>query len=245
MTMTDELAAVHAARRRSPVARSTRTMTRFLVHQAWWYLGIVLVLALGTYAVMLAIDEPTVSVVQFGRQSATWYPFAIAVLLASAHLPAHVAVGMTRASFVRGALLAALVMGAFYTAVFTGAMALEGVVYDAAGWQHRITDTSWFTRDPGDLGAVAAGMFAGVVVAHGSGYLVGVVYQRVGGWWGTLLLPLTAGPVLGVMALLSGWIDDDRLGVPLRWALVALVAAALAVAFAAVARRFALRTTGG
>ncbi len=246
MTTTELLAGARSAGRVGATVRTVRTLTRFLLLQASWYLAIVLVLAVAAIAVMIAlVDEPSVSVVQFGRQSAVWYPFAIAATLHAAFLPAHVAVGMTRASFVRGALLAALVMAVLYSAVFTGAMALEAAVYDAAGWQHRITDGAWFTRDPGDLGAVAIAQLVSVMAAHCGGYLVAATYHRVGGWWGTALLPLTAGPVLGVVGLLSQWVDADLIAPGLRLALAVLATAALAAAFAALARRFAMKPTGG
>ncbi len=241
MTLIDELAAVHHDRLATPAARVTRTLARQMLVQLAWYLGIVVVLALATVGVMLVIDEPTVSVVQFGRQSGVWFPFAIAVIVASGSLPVHIAAGVTRSTFVRGALAAAVGVAVVYAVAFAGALALEGVAYDAVGWQHRITDAAWFSGDAGDIAAVAAGQFASVLVAQCSGYLVGVVYQRVGGWWGTLLLPFTAGPVLGVVALLSQWVDGDVLGAGPRWALAALLAVALAAAFAAVARRFPMR----
>ena len=41
------------------------------------------------------------------------------------------------------------------------------------------------------------------VVAYLSGLLVGITYQRAGGWWGTLALPLTVGPILVVSALFA------------------------------------------
>lgn len=245
MTITDQLAAVQRARLATPFARTTRTITRYLAIQAAWYLGIAVVLALVALAIMMAVTEPTVSIVQFGRQSSVWFPFAVAILLVAAYLPAHVSVGMTRATFVRAALVSALVIGVLYAAAFTGAMALESVVFDAAGWEHKIVDSAWFTRDPGDLTAVAVGQFLSVVVAQCSGYLVAVVYQRVSGVWATLLLPLTAGPVLGVVVLLSEWVDDDVAGSAARWAAAVLAAAVLAVAFARLAARFAMKPAGG
>ncbi len=245
MTIVDELDTARSRRGATPFARVTRTLTRQLAVQLAWYFGIMLVLALGTIAVMLAIDEPTVSVVQFGRQSAVWFPFAIAVIVGSTSLPVHIAAGVTRGTFVRGALAAAVILGVVYAVVFAAALALEGALYDAAGWQHRITDNAWFSSDAGDLVAVLVGQLLSVLVAQCSGYLVGVVYQRVGGWWGTLLLPVTAGPVLGVVALLSEWIDDDALDAVVRLPLAVLVAALLAAAFSAVARRFPMSSTGG
>lgn len=245
MTIVDDLTAARRRRGATPVARATRTLTRQLTVQFAWYLGIVVVLALGTVVVMLAVDEPTVSVVQFGRQSAVWFPFAIAVIVGSTSLPVHIAAGVTRGAFVRAALAAAVILGVVYAVVFAGALAIEGALYDVAGWQHRITDNAWFSSDPDDLVAVLVGQFLSVVVAQCSGYLVGVVYQRVGGWRGTLLLPVTAGPVLGVVALLSQWIDGDALGAGVRLPLAVVLAALLAAAFSAVARRFPMRSTGG
>lgn len=241
MTTTQELAAVHAARRPTAYVRTTRTLTRSLVVMALWYLGTVLVLAVATVAVMVAVAEPTVSVVQFGRQSSAWFPFAIAVITVAAYLPAHVAAGMTREVFVRAALTAAVLLAIFYAVVFTAVTAVETAVYDAAGWQQMITDAGWFTEDAGDLGVVLLGQLVTIAVAQASGYLVAVVYQRVGGWWGTLALPLTAGPVLGVIALLSRWVEGDWLAPPARWAAAVAVGLATAAAFAVLARRFQMK----
>ncbi|MGW6132514.1 hypothetical protein ACWFNE_21005 [Cellulomonas sp. NPDC055163] len=244
-----------AVRRRTPVARTVRHLLAMLLYLAVWFWGIAVVVL--TLAIVLVdrFGEVTTSVAQFARQGGIWFPFSLTVILATTYLPTHVAAGMTRRAFATASLVAGGVTAAVYAAVLTLLIQVERLVYEQAGWTHSLTDvglsatTSGTTVDLGLLFLDYGLMFGSGVV---SGLLVGIVYYRAGGWWGTLALPLTIGPLFLVTALLASdagpfdlaWVVE-RLGpggddVPARVALCVLVLAAQAVVFHRLTRRAAL-----
>lgn len=244
-----------AVRRRTPVARTVRHLLTMLLYLAVWFWGIaVVVLALA----LLLVDrfgEVETSVVQFARQGGIWFPFSLMVILATTYLPTHVAAGMTRRAFATAALVAAGVVATVYAAVLTLLVQVERSVFDLAGWPHTLSDIGLSATSSGtavDLGRLFLDyllMFGSGVV---SGLLVGIVYYRAGGWWGTLALPLTLGPLFLLTALLASdagpfdlaWVVD-RFGtgggdVLARVVLSALIIAAQAAAFHGLTRRAAL-----
>lgn len=244
-----------AVRRRTPVARTVRHLLTMLLYLAAWFWGIAVVVL--TLAIVLVdrFGEITTSVVQFTRQGGIWFPFSLAIILATTYLPTHVAAGMTRRAFATAALVAGAVTAAVYAAVLTLLIQVERAVFDRAGWTHTLSDVGLSATSSGtavDVGRLFLDyglMFTSGVV---SGLLVGIVYYRAGGWWGTLALPLTIGPLFVVTALLASdagpfdlaWVVE-RLGAtgddaPARVALCVLILAAQAVAFHRLTRRAAL-----
>lgn len=229
-----------------PPVRRTRSSTHqaawglIRIHRttAPWFLGIVVTLLVGAVGVMVQVTDDELSIVQFGRHAFTWYPFSMGVIGVAACLGPHVAVGRTRRGFGRGAVLAGLVAGVFWALVLGGLFLLERVVFDLAGWGHRVFEAGWYTFEDGDL----AGMFLGhlllIVTGQMSALLVALGYARLGGGWGTLVLPLTGAPVLAALALLAnvgGWVSAP---VAIVGCLVAMTVAA--VAFMVLVRGYTL-----
>ncbi|MFS0699034.1 hypothetical protein AB6N24_03570 [Cellulomonas sp. 179-A 4D5 NHS] len=244
-----------AVRRRTPTARTARHLLTMLLYLAVWFWGIAVVVL--TVAILLVdrFGDVTTSVVQFARQGGIWFPFSLTIIIATTYLPTHVAAGMTRRAFATAALVASVVTAAVYAGVLTLLIQVERLVYERAGWTHALTDIGLSATSSGtavDLGRLFLDyllMFGSGVV---SGLLVGIVYYRAGGWWGTLALPLTIGPLFLVTALLASdagpfdlaWVverlgpgGDDALA---RVSLCVLIIAAQAAAFHRITRRAAL-----
>lgn len=149
--------------------------------------------------VLLAISSfvaPEMSVVAFGHHAALWFQLAISCGLVWVYLPLHVAHGMTRRSFAQAGLLAAAIAALVYAGAMTTLLVIERSIYSERGWFHGMDSV------PGTT-VMSAGVWPylwGVVMlfAAGSmtGLLVAAVYYRVGGWWGTVWLPLTLAPLL-------------------------------------------------
>ncbi|MBU4336623.1 MAG: hypothetical protein KJ548_08605 [Actinobacteria bacterium] len=226
----------------SPALLTMRTeLRRAAVYSAWFW-----VMATAVVAVATAQYAPLgFSFIGYGRQAVAWFLFSQAITLVAGSLRIHVAAGMTRRSFVRGSLGAHLVIGFAHGVVFVALLQLERLVHQAAGWSFEVHDG----LDPTGtrIGVLLMDFGGSFVVASLSGLLVGIVYQRVSGWWGTLALPLTVGPLLVVLGssggdvgqILLGGVATGQIGVVA--ALVTGAALASAAAFALLSIRAPIR----
>jgi len=223
--------------RSSVRATATWVLGMNLYMAAWFWLMAVVVIT-AALVVINVVGEVNTSVVAFARQGAIWFPFSVLISITAAYLPVHVAAGLTRRSLSFGALIAATGTALVYGGLFGGLLLLERAVFAAFGWQWRILDDISYASSTG-IGPVLVSTTLIFLVAYVSGLLVGMTYQRLGGWGGTLALPLTAGPVLLVFALFAQdagpfstaeWFGGDR---PLLVACVAtlLIVGAMAFAF--------------
>ncbi|MET0789472.1 MAG: hypothetical protein ABWY33_09530 [Cellulomonas sp.] len=232
---------IDTARTRTPGRSSVGATARWLLtmhlYLAMWFWVIVVVVATGALVVIDQVGTVQNSILAFARQGAIWFPFAVFIAITAAYLPVHVAAGLTRRSLALGSIVSAAGTALANGIVFGGLLLLERAVFDALGWRWRILDEV-------SPSAVDAWTFVVVnvltfLVAYVSGLLVCLTYQRVGGWWATLALPLTAGPIFVVAALLAqdtgpfdtaGWLGG---GQPLlvASALSLLIVAAMAFAF--------------
>jgi hypothetical protein len=177
---------------------------------------------------------------------AAWFLFAAGVLTVPVLLPVFVAHGITRRTFaVAGGLLVAgaSVLGAAYLAACYLA---ERAVFAAAGRSPELQGTHLFS-DTGQVQLVLAEsalLLAGYQLA---GWLVGIGYYRLGGLRGTLALPLTLLPLIGVESALNAaaqwpWQVVDLLS--LRDAAGVPVALGLGLAVVAVSLLAVRRLTG-
>lgn len=233
-----------ATRRPERPTTATRPRPAALRHVVGWLLRQHLryvawataVLVAGAVVATLVVDrfsDVDISIVQHGRQGFVWFPFALAIILVTTYQRVHVAAGMTRRVLARATILTGVLTGAVYTAVMVAALQVERVLYGARGWAQQITDTAPLFEDTSEVGLMLVDLGLLFVAAQLSGLLVGSVYQRFGGWWGTLSLPLTVGPVFAMPALLlTTWLDP--LGLPVRVLLAVAVLVACAAAYAAV-----------
>lgn len=184
--------------------RAAGWQTATQIYLSLWYFGLAIVIVPTLLFLISRRFEIEMSAMQYAQQAAVWIPFSVSVVIVLTLLTSHVANGMTRRSFVRGAILAALGTGVVYAAGATALLAAERAVYDRLGWRHGGTDTeSPRLAIAGSLLGHFGGLLLLVCAATLTGLLVAAVYYRVGGRWGTLALPLTLAPLAttGLLAL--------------------------------------------
>lgn len=243
--MTATAATPRDAARRAAAARATRHATRWLLRRNLSLAGwAVLVLVVGVVVGAALVDRLAsveLSIAQFARQGFVWFPFAMMIGVSSAYVNVHVAAGMTRRAMSRASVVVALTMAAFYTAVMTVALQLERLAFEALGWEHAIADdgVGQLFSSSDQVGLILLDLGLLFATANLCGLLVGATYYRAGGWWGTLALPLTAGPVLLVTPFLAA--EGLGIGLAARVVVVVAVLVALAAAYQAVNRRTPVR----
>ncbi|MEE6296425.1 hypothetical protein [Georgenia wangjunii] len=214
-----------------------------LVLAAWFWV----IVAVGVTAALIVVDRVAtveMSIVQFAAQGATWFPFATAIIFATTQLGVHVANGMTRRAFIRAQLVTVVVSACAYALVLNLALLAEGALFARLGWPHTAGDDGFAAWQDG----FAAGLLDMALIflaAQVSGLLVGIAYYRFGGWWGTLLLPLTVAPVYASLlvadAAEEGWSAFALFTSPLALAAARVLLIALgALAFHRLARDVAI-----
>ncbi|MGN8247023.1 hypothetical protein ACTHAM_000692 [Cellulomonas soli] len=234
------------ARTARPGGPSIRTARRLLAAQlsvGRWFWAILFAAVVVLGVVLHRYAEPDASVLAQARQAGIWFPFSMHIVLATSHLAPHLAAGMTRRTYVRGAIACAVAVGALYAMLMTVGLLVERWWYLANGWTWRMQVLGVETEQV-RAGLVFLDHTLTFVLATLCGLLVGAVYQARGGWWGTLMLPFTVGPIL----LTGGLLTVETLptaadvvgGTPGAIAIVVLLAVIVAFAFAAVARRTAV-----
>jgi hypothetical protein len=241
------------AAQRSPLVRTGQVFARVqLVLGAWLWL----IVAVGSVVLTVIFDRVgTIERSTWGLfdQGPRWFLFSMALILVTGYLPAHVASGMTRRSFAAALGVVMVVTATAYATLWTVGLAVERAVFTARGWPTGLRAGDGVVLGDG-LGGLALESLLMFVVYAASGAVVGATYYRAGGWWGTLTLPATVGPVLLAEAVLSGGftgqglatlVPADRLAPAVAVVLVVLLAAALAAAAHLVIRTTPLRTRGG
>ncbi|WP_250444376.1 hypothetical protein [Actinotalea sp. C106] len=194
-----------------------------------WAVGMLVVLVAAATIIVSNVTTPSESIVQYARQGLTWFPFSIAIVGVSTYTNVHIGAGLTRRSLGWAVLTAAVGVAAAYAALFTVALQLERALYGWTGWTHGVDGHSSLFTDSGQVGLVLLDVGLLFLAGQLCGVLVGIVYYRAGGWWGTLALPLTAGPILLVTpALMTSVLGD--LGLAGRALLVLVVLGAVSFA---------------
>lgn len=217
---------------------------------ARWALGIVAVVAAGAVVVVANVGTPENSMVGFARQGLIWFPFSMALIVIVGYVNVHVAMGQTRRALARASVLAALTLSVAYALAIVAMLQLERGVYALEGWHHVVLDESAFVRDTSQVGLLLLQYLLAAAAGHLCGLLCGIVYYRVGGWWGTLALPLTVGPIAAVQAVmavdvpfLTGALATDAVGGALiRGTVSAAILAVVVLAFVRILRTTPIRT---
>ena len=215
MTATDTRPA--PARRRSPVARTVGQFLGVQLYLGAWLWGVVVVIAVVLAVVFDRVEQVEGSVWETLDQGPKWFLFSMAILVVAGFFPAHVANGMTRRSFTAALAVTMAVTSAAYAVVVAIGYLVERAIFVPRGWPVTVRAEHLFTRTD-QVGLIATESLVVLLVYAASGMAVGAAYYRAGGWWGTLTLPLTVGPVfLAELAVGSGWIGtglDEVLGSP-------------------------------
>ena len=163
--------------------RATATWVFWMnLYMAGWFWLMATIVITAALVVINVVGEVNTSVVAFARQGAIWFPFSVLIAITAAYLPVHVAAGLTRRSLSFGSLIGATGTALVYGGAFAGLLLLERAVFSAFGWQWRILDDITYTSS--GVGPVIVSTTLIFVVAYVSGLLVGMSYQRLGGWFG-------------------------------------------------------------
>lgn len=190
---------------------ATWQLSTYAYLMAWGW-GIVLVVATAILAVVSRSVHVEMSALAISHHAFLWFPFSIAIMLTTALLTTHVASGMTRASFSRGAILAALTTGVGNAILATLALVVERWIFNRLGWFHGTGDEQKLEvlRD----GVLQYGVGLALLFSAGmlSGLLVGICFYRLGGLRGVLALPLALAPIL-----VTGWLGMPSDGQWTAW----------------------------
>ena len=185
--------------------RPLTTRPRWLGMAGWqalghWFAfaGFLLVAALVAVVVLVVISRsrtPTGSGVQIGM----WVPFAVAAHFTGSWLGPHVSAGMTRRSFVRASVLAAVAFAVSGAVVVWSLAQAESWVFERLGWTLGVRQgLVAVTQAP--PAAYLWGLFLLLAMSGVTGLLIGLTYARVGSA-ATLLLPLTLAPLAATAIL--------------------------------------------
>lgn len=226
--VTESRSPLRPTSRPSPTLHAARWLLRQHLWLAAWAVAVFVVVVVTVVVLVDRYGHVDTSIVQFARQASIWFPFSTTINLSLVYLNVHVAAGMTRRSLGRASLLTALTMAAFYTAVLTVALQIERVVYGSRDWAQQITDSAPVFSDTSQVGWILVDLGLVFAAAQLCGLLVAITYYRFGGWRGTLLLPLTVGPIFAVTPLLTTSLLDplsEVARVPIDVGLLVVVAA--------------------
>jgi hypothetical protein len=243
------MSAVTAPRTRAlpaPWLRTTGWLVRMQLTAALWTLGIIAAVGLVAFVVTQVRGiGPTLSILQFLRYPGVWFSFALALLMVVTHIGLHVASGLTRRAFVVATVVVGLITAGTWAVAASLALELEGVIYGTQGWP-QVAGESGAEFDPAAGFAVTVVPFAlSFAAGQLGGLLVGMSYYRLGGWWGSVALPLTVAPIflVNMGGLDDGqwsWIDLDLATAP-AVALGVLVLAVSAAAYYLLVRNVPVR----
>lgn len=163
------------------------------------FLAAAIVIAVIALVIISRSVTPSYSALQLAQQVAPWFPFAVAIHIAVSWLRPHVAAGMTRRSYVRGAIASALVTGIGAALALVVVLSVEHWVYGRLGWTAGALDGRALAPSTPLLPYLWG---LAVLVAAGalSGTIVGLSYVRLGPL-ATLALPVTLLPLPAVALL--------------------------------------------
>ncbi|MBW8172594.1 hypothetical protein K0651_05960 [Ornithinimicrobium sp. Arc0846-15] len=182
------------SRRPAQWQRATKIQLQVLMGRALWFFAMATVfVALAIVTISQFIDLQ-MSVAQFAYQGTLWFQFAMMITVFVWYSTVHVTNGLTRRSLVIGSLLAGAGSALFYAVAITVMLLVERWVYSAFGWSHGLTDLNGEVFANGWLPYLWGAVLI-FIAGNLSGLLIAATYYRVGGWRGTLWLPLTISPL--------------------------------------------------
>jgi hypothetical protein len=201
----------------SPTRREMRTATSLALREMlrvarplWWIGGVLALLGLVAAPVAGIVTSTTDSYLlghasrwELAGTPVLWILFVTGILVTPALLPLLVAHGLTRRSVALAGTVAGAIVAASAGLYMAAGFLVERAWHGAAGFSHEVTRGHLFDSAFQVHLVFAQYALAGAVFLA-SGWLVGSAYYRLGGWRGTLLLPVTAGlPLLATEFLLT------------------------------------------
>lgn len=210
--------------------RATSAVTWNLVGATWWigawfWAIYVAVLALQAAVPLLSGDTELRSAA--GSFTAPWiFLFVMGIVLLAQMSRLHLVAGGTRRTLVHGEWRAAAIIAVTFGAAGWLLLALVDLVVRALGHDVRPVDGILVTSGSGTWFALLAHVLASGVLFT-TGILVGHVYRRLGGWRGTLALPLTLLPAAVALAAFEVAAGDGPLVLDAPAWLVVLIGGAV------------------
>ncbi|HLV59210.1 MAG TPA: hypothetical protein VKY81_10145 [Natronosporangium sp.] len=234
-----------------PVRAVVRTMLR---EQRWLALtALLLPVAAGAITLLVrAFADVDGSVWEPGGTALRWMMLVVGATATPLYLPTYVAHGVTRRRFTVAATLAAGGLAAAAAAYLAAGLLVERVLSVAGGaGAPRLANAHLFDST-GQVHLVVAEYGLAFLAYLVTGWLLGSVYYRYGGWRGTLLVPLALVPLAAVEVLINA-VDElagllgtgPHLAVPLAAGLGLAVVAAGLLAVRVVVRDAPVRPATG
>ncbi len=171
----------------------------------WWFLGLVVVVfAVSLPAIGRAGEPLPLSIWEaFAGNGPGWFLMAMGATAVSTYLPTVVAHGVTRRRFALSTTLALAACAAVLAVVVVIGYQYETAVYRRVSWDHVLLGSHMFGSTD-QLHLVMAEYWVRYLLFGLVGVLSGYGFYRVGGWWGTALLPLTTLLPLAIGSRLLG-----------------------------------------
>jgi hypothetical protein len=234
---------------RSPAASVAGALAQDLTGYAVFWAAIVAVLVVAVATLESGFGTSTVdsSLWQAVGSLVRWVVLVGGVIVTRSYVPLYVAHGVSRRHVLRGTapvLLGLTVVLGVATAV---GFAVEGLIFGALGWEHRLPDESnrFLYDSPDQYGLIVVGTAAAYLGYLVTGAIAGSAFSRWGPA-GAFLLPVAVLPVsVAELSAGGGWAAevsgiDIGLPAPTALAVTALACAAGAAVVAVILRAIPL-----
>lgn len=190
----------HSAKNASLQPLSVLAPARWLaarqLDKAVWFMAIVAVV-FGVALSAIGADIPFSLWENFVASGPAWFTLAMGATAVSSYLAVVVAQGQTRGRFVAAATMALAALAAVLSLLVLLGFGVESMLNTRLGWQMALVGDHTFDARS-DVLLVFAEYFVRYLLFGLVGILAGYGFYRVGGWWGTLLLLVTAVLPLGL-----------------------------------------------
>ncbi|MFS8520193.1 MAG: hypothetical protein FWJ87_02110 [Micromonosporaceae bacterium] len=185
-------------------------MARTMLRGQWWLGLVALLLPVGAAAITLVVRTFTydgsvweVSAWELGGTSIRWMLFVLGVTVTPLYLPTYVAHGVTRRRFTVAATLAGGGLAVSAAVYLAAGLVVERVLSAAIGAGEAQLINSHLFDSASQVHLVVVEYVLAFLAYLVTGWLLGSVYYRFGGWRGTLLAPLALLPLAAVEALIA------------------------------------------
>lgn len=191
-----DLSTQSAPDRAGSILAPARWLAARQLDKAVWFMAIVaLVFAVALTAI--GADIPFSLWENFVASGPAWFTLAMGATAVSSYLSVLVAQGQTRGRFVAAATLAIAALAAVLSLFALLGFGVESLLNVGFGWQLALVGDHTFAARS-DVLLIFAEYFVRYLLFGLVGILAGYGFYRAGGWWGTLLLLVTAVLPLGL-----------------------------------------------
>ena len=191
-----DLSAQPAAVQPNNLLAPARWLTARHLDKALWFTGIVVVI-FGVVLTAIGADISFSLWENFVSSGPAWFTLAMGATAVTSFLPVLVAQGQTRGRFVAAAALALAALAVLLSIFVLVGYGAESLLNERLGWSMALVGEHTFDSRS-QIFLVFSEYFVRYLLFGLVGILAGYGFYRAGGWWGTLLLLLTAALPLGL-----------------------------------------------